>query len=275
MHWMDTSSTHLYLLAAIGLVLLVGSIFSIILLIILQLRFPATGKNLTRTLVQRSWSGRQVGLLLAGFVGLVLLLSLLHLLIDDSGSPAARLIPTLIFAASQVAILLWIGKWRKRDWTADFGMRLDKLKLLPLSLAIYLAAIPIVIFVGIAYRVVLMKFGVELHKQEVMQLIAHSHSWVRIGFVVLAVFVAPVYEELIFRGVFLTYLTRRIGLLPGILCVSIIFALLHRSIPAFLPLFTLSIILCLAYWRTGSLWTNIGIHAVFNTVTTAVLILTS
>ena len=74
----------------------------------------------------------------------------------------------------------------------------------------------------------------------------------------------PLYEEVLFRGVLFPYLTKRAGLAGGTLLVSALFALLHFHLPSMAPLFLLSIALCLAYWRTGSLWVNIGIHAIFN-----------
>ena len=41
---------------------------------------------------------------------------------------------------------------------------------------------------------------------------------------------------------------------------------MHFHLPSFAALFLLSGALCLAYWRTGSLWVSIGMHTIFNAV---------
>lgn len=274
MHWMDTSSIDTTLLATVGLTVLLASIISGTLLIIYSKKHPADPAQLTNTIVQRSWSGQQVILMLGGFVGMALLLSFIQPVVAHSDQPAARLIPVLIFSAAQVALLVMIGRHRQRGWNVDFGMHLPQLKLLPVSLAVYLAMLPALGIITQMYHTYLQRvFGIDPDMQEVAQLITDSHSWTRVGFILLAVVVAPLYEELIFRGVFFSFLVRRIGLGGALIGVSTVFALIHFHIPSLLPLFLLSIVLCLTYWRTGSLWANIGVHALFNGVTTLVLLM--
>lgn len=261
-------------MAGIGMGVLFFSIYSAILLVIYNKKFPANRENLTHTIIQRAWSGRHVGLLLTGFIGLGILLSAIQALSGASPAPAAQLTSVLIFSASQLLILRLIGKERKCGWDRDFGMQPCKLKLLPLSLAIYFSSIIVLgISTMIYHKVLEQDFGIQTDLQDVVLLIANSRSWVRVGFILLAVVVAPLYEELIFRGVFFAYLVRRTGLGPAMVAVSLVFALVHFHIPSLLPLFLLSIVLCLAYWRTGSLWTNIGVHALFNGATVTFLLL--
>ncbi len=263
-------------MAGIGMVILFGSIYSIILLFTYNKKFPARRENLTRTIRERAWSGPQVGLLLAGFIGLGILMSAIQAWTGASESPASALVALLLFSVSQILILRLIGRKRKCGWRDDFGMNPDRLKLLPLSLAIYLATIfGLGIATTIYHRMLEQYFGIKPDPQEMVQVIASSRSWVKAGFILLAVIVAPLYEELIFRGVFFAYLTRRIGPDRAMIAVSLAFALIHFHIPSILPLFLLSVILCLSYWRTGSLWTNIGVHALFNGATILFLLLMS
>jgi membrane protease YdiL (CAAX protease family) len=81
-----------------------------------------------------------------------------------------------------------------------------------------------------------------------------------------AAVVAPVAEEIFFRGVLQNFLigaTRRTGL--AIVLSGAAFALVHFSQPHALPaLFFLGILLGAAYVRTGRLIVPIVIHAVFN-----------
>ncbi len=276
MHWMDTASIDTALMAAIGMGMLLASASSIILLVTFGRKHPADPAQLTSTIQQRSWSRYQVVMLLFAFIGLALLLSFIQPGPAHTEHPAVRLIFVLSFSAAQVAMLLVIGRKRQRGWIQDFGMDFRRLKLLPVSLAIYFAMLPALGILTMAYHAFLYRvFGIDPYMQEVAYLISDSQAWTRIGFILLAVVVAPLYEELIFRGVLFSYLSCRIGFTGSIVAVSIIFALIHFHIPSVFPLFLLSIVLCMAYWRTGSLWTSIGVHALFNSVTIIVLLLTA
>jgi membrane protease YdiL (CAAX protease family) len=87
--------------------------------------------------------------------------------------------------------------------------------------------------------------------------------------------VAPISEELIFRGCLQTLLSTWLGRIfsagapsprlrwLAILLTSLLFASVHPwwSGP---PIFVLAICLGYAYERTGNLWTPIVIHALFN-----------
>lgn len=253
--------------------MLAGSIFSAILLIIYHFMFSAKPDDLTRTVVQRSWTGRQVGLLLAGFILMSIILSAVQMLSGGRECPVSQLATVLLFSASQLLILQLIGRERKRGWVRDFGMDPGKLKLLPLALGIYLSTIFGLGFVTMIYHKILeQSFGMEVDMQAVVVQITSSQSWLKVGYILLAVVVAPLYEEMIFRGVLFAYLLRRGGLALAMVAVSLLFALLHFHIPSMAPLFLLSVVLCLTYWRTGSLWVNIGVHALFNGATITFLL---
>ena len=90
-----------------------------------------------------------------------------------------------------------------------------------------------------------------------------------------AVIVAPIGEEIIYRGVIQTALARVMGkhMRPAVLLISsTLFALVHLgSVPMeMLPaLFVLGFILGWLYETTGSLWPGILLHALFNAINIA------
>jgi membrane protease YdiL (CAAX protease family) len=88
----------------------------------------------------------------------------------------------------------------------------------------------------------------------------------------MAVIVAPVAEEMIFRGYFYGVIRRYGGRIPAILISSLLFAAIHVHLPSFPGLFLLAVTLCFLYERTGSLWSNITMHAAFNASTIITLI---
>ena len=83
-----------------------------------------------------------------------------------------------------------------------------------------------------------------------------------------AIVVAPLFEEMLFRGHLQSFLQRYVGPWFAIAISAALFASVHElwSVPA---IFVLAVILGYAYERTGNLWTTITIHALFNAFQTA------
>lgn len=86
---------------------------------------------------------------------------------------------------------------------------------------------------------------------------------------------APIAEELYFRGyVFRTYLQTK-GPWVAYGATSLLFATLHLNLPALLPILVLSVLLCLAYRKTGSIIPSVVGHAVNNTTAFCILYFTN
>jgi membrane protease YdiL (CAAX protease family) len=95
--------------------------------------------------------------------------------------------------------------------------------------------------------------------------------------VILAVLIAPLTEEVVFRGGVFRYLRNRWPRWAALLLPSIFFAALHvnwstlEGLSSALPLVVLAIFFSLAYERTGQLGTAVVAHACFNLNTLLVL----
>lgn len=76
---------------------------------------------------------------------------------------------------------------------------------------------------------------------------------------------APIFEELIFRGMMFTKL-QKYGNRFSILVVSLVFALFHGNLPQSIPTFFLSIGLCIMTLRSKSIYPAILTHIIGNTV---------
>lgn len=94
-----------------------------------------------------------------------------------------------------------------------------------------------------------------------------------LGLVALAVVVvvaAPITEEVLFRGVMLRGLMRRLGFWPAAVISSVLFGLLHSqaldadSLLLVIATAVLGLGLCVLVRRTGRLAVGIGVHAVRN-----------
>lgn len=169
---------------------------------------------------------------------------------------------------SAIFIVLWVmGKYGIR-WTPGFlhrGWRWHRD--VGRGLIAYVAAMPYILLYAALYQVWLQSRGYEPELQDAMRIYAELPAGgVRVYFVFLALMLAPVAEELLFRGVLLPALSRRFGIGAAIVISSALFALMHMHVPGLVPLFLLSIALSVAYIYTQSIIVPIVMHLIFNSI---------
>ncbi len=95
---------------------------------------------------------------------------------------------------------------------------------------------------------------------------------VLVAMLLVACVVAPINEELLFRGVIFRGLRPRFGRGPALAVSGVLFGLLHANWAGFLPLALLGAVLALAYERSGDIRVPIVAHALFNLNTTVVVL---
>lgn len=86
-------------------------------------------------------------------------------------------------------------------------------------------------------------------------------------FSISAILLAPVIEELFFRGIVLQKLSNKWGVKSGVLTSSLLFAVLHLNI-AIISIFILSIMFSVLYFKTRNLLTSILCHCFYNIMVT-------
>ncbi|MHC4394139.1 MAG: lysostaphin resistance A-like protein [Planctomycetota bacterium] len=108
-------------------------------------------------------------------------------------------------------------------------------------------------------------FQMQPH-EELKSIALHSQLSVRILIIVTAIVIVPVFEEMLFRGLFQTMFrsfTSRPWL--SILMSSGLFSIVHANAGHMPALFMLAICLGYSYEKSGSLFRPIFIHSLFNT----------
>jgi membrane protease YdiL (CAAX protease family) len=83
---------------------------------------------------------------------------------------------------------------------------------------------------------------------------------------ILAVLAAPVAEETFFRGFLFGGLVKRLGIFGAALASGFLFSLAHAQPTTLIPFTFVGMMLAWSYVYTGSIWTNIGAHLVFNLI---------
>lgn len=117
---------------------------------------------------------------------------------------------------------------------------------------------------------VLEAVGIEPDMQAAEQALQAIDPWL---VVIPVVVLAPIAEEIFFRGVVLNALLREAGARWATFGSATLFALVHASVVAFLPILILGVILAWVARRTRGLLAPIVVHATFNGLSVLVALL--
>jgi membrane protease YdiL (CAAX protease family) len=133
-----------------------------------------------------------------------------------------------------------------------------------LGISLLISALPMVFVVDYVASI-LLKVNTTTDTQEVIRIFENASTVAqRIPIILLAVVIAPVAEELAFRGYLYGVIKRYFGAVPALLLSGILFALIHLNLPSFFPLLVLASVFALAYELSGSLLVPMTMHALFN-----------
>jgi len=177
----------------------------------------------------------------------------------------------------QAASLLWIGffvRSQNLDWDACFGFRSNVGKAIFFGVLAGLLAVPVAAQLqnisGFFLERLAGRFpglhlqpGPQVVIQKLLDGVSQAHQWY---FLLVAVFLAPLAEELLFRGILYPTLKRYIYPPLAVLLTSVLFAITHQNLMALVPLTFLAFVMCIIYERTQNLLAPIITHAVFNGV---------
>lgn len=142
----------------------------------------------------------------------------------------------------------------------------------------FLASYPLIWAVGLVWGMLLFQFeawgwDLPLKPQDVAELLADDPPWPALAALLfLALLVAPVVEEIIFRGTLYPLLKARIGPRLAMLVAGTLFALVHFHLLGLPALVFVGIVLGLVYERYQDLRVAMVFHFLFNLNAVAMLL---
>lgn len=185
--------------------------------------------------------------------------------------------PFVLFVAAQVPF--WVvlvggvvhaGERRGNGLVADFAVRMrwpDVWGGLFIGVAAQLFLVPLL------YLPILWVLDDQDVSEEARRLVGRIDSPLdHLLILAMVVIIAPVVEELFFRGLALRAVERRFGMGWAVVVTSIFFGLVHFQPLQFPALVLIGLICALLVWRTGRLGPAIWTHVGFNAVTAVVLV---
>ncbi len=107
-------------------------------------------------------------------------------------------------------------------------------------------------------------------EQKVVSMFQDTHPGLLLNlFVVIAVVIAPIVEEFVFRGFVFNALLRRMPLALAAILSGILFGAVHGEPIVIAPLAIGGAVLAWIYYSSGSLWSSMLAHATFNAINLA------
>jgi membrane protease YdiL (CAAX protease family) len=158
-----------------------------------------------------------------------------------------------------------------RQGIAALGLRSTRL-----GPAIVAAVVGFVVIIGcnILYSLLIQVFNLPLRTNSDALLQQAKYAPIStIALLAGAVLIAPICEEIFFRGFLFGGLLHRMSFWPAALLSAFLFGLAHGDIGSFAVLFVFGVVLAFVRWRTGSIWPGIVIHAANNATAGLAIIL--
>ncbi len=178
------------------------------------------------------------------------------------------IIGTLGFHALGLLLIWRFLREHRVGWQDAFGFNHRLLQALFLGLILGLLILP----VGrglqqLSYFVITHtpQIHMEAKEQETVRVLRATVSWIpRAVIGVLAIFLAPVTEEMLFRGILYPLIKRAGYPKLALWGVSLLFAAVHVNFVTFVPLLALALALTLLYEFTDNLLAPVTTHVLFN-----------
>jgi membrane protease YdiL (CAAX protease family) len=169
-----------------------------------------------------------------------------------------------------IAVIIFLAKWFFAEGTKGLGLRAGTIcRDFPIAIMNLASIWPIVVLM-LMLTILAGQFiygrDFKMPQHEELEVITmYPQMALRVLIIITTVIVVPVFEEMLFRGLFQT-LIRSIFVSPwrSVVISSAIFVMAHPTIAHWPALFALSMCLGYSYEKSGSLFRPIFIHSLFN-----------
>jgi hypothetical protein len=167
-----------------------------------------------------------------------------------------------------ILLILTLKKIRKWSWR-DLGWRSVRFKKIwSQILRLYL----LTLFINLMYALYLIQRGFTPPSKDVYTILFDNADWLGFLFnLVLAVFIAPIVEETLFRGLIFDSSRTYLGKWSAAAISAALFSALHFQIYGLFPRFILGLVLAHLYERNRSLVPSIIFHALNNSIAMSLL----
>jgi uncharacterized protein len=218
-----------------------------------------------------------LGVFVCLFVGLLLAVLLQGGGRDQSPVTMKRIIVSAVFFQGASVAFVWrFVREHQMTWTEAFGLGNASVRAVALGALGTCGFLPLGSLLQRGSLELLERLGIEPVAQSAVEALRSAGQGPGLlAFVLVTVVVAPLGEELLFRGVL--YPAIKHAGFPRLAWwgTSVLFAAIHFNLPIFLPLLVLSLLLIWLYEQTDNLLAPLTAHALFNAANLVIFFLNS
>ncbi len=203
--------------------------------------------------------------LAAGVLGLLL----------RGGVRAEGFLPVSAIELFMVCVIIRVIRLRGQDPSDAFGLRMRGLaRPMASALALFLAFLPVFVLTARSWQWTLVRLcgeNVKISQDMVDRLRSNPSAAVAAQIIIMALLVAPLAEEVFFRGFLYGALRREVRPALAIPAVGLLFGAVHSPLAVVVPMALFGGLLCYIYEKTARLTIPILVHFIFNTCQVALM----
>ncbi len=216
--------------------------------------------------------------LIALFIGVVVTQNIMVLCFSDMFSEEVQEITPWLAVIAVVTLqlpLLGVFYAARRFFPEIFAGQLNRTNLslvetIKVATPLFIRYLPIIWIASLVWSnilTLLQKFGLikEFPPQELVTLLSKGGDPLAIGLLIIsAIFLAPIVEELIFRGCIYRFFKSKMSLLASQIVSGVLFSIMHFNLMSLVPLIVVGFLLNIVYEKSGNILVPICFHAFFN-----------
>jgi membrane protease YdiL (CAAX protease family) len=181
-------------------------------------------------------------------------------------NPVFMMLTTFVtFQGAAVVLVHFFLREHRIGWPEGFGLNLRPTHTLLIGFSVGILALYPTWGLQRFSISLLEKLTYHPQAQQAVEILRHTEGMLeRVALGIGTILIAPVGEELIFRGVLYPGVKKGYGKQVAMWSTALLFAAIHANLAVFLPLTFLAVILVWVYEYTGNLLAPIAVHCVFN-----------
>lgn len=197
-----------------------------------------------------------------------------HNFLDNIGHRNVALFVTLFINLSVCSYVFYIVYVERHQSISALGLSLVNVSNnVKQGIIKYLITLPLIMLAGFVINLISNYYGVNPEMQDVVKWILEEKSlFILISLLFFGIIIAPLIEEIIFRGFLQSALKNYFGGRYAILISASLFAAVHMDIFAFFQILILGILLGYLYEKTQTLAASVAIHILHNSLTLVFLL---
>jgi uncharacterized protein len=185
--------------------------------------------------------------------------------VELKNTVVAMLIAVLAFQGLALLLTHFFLNEHSTGWLEAFGLDLHTGQSLLIGMGVgVLVLYPVLLLNDLCFQL-FERLTLHPHEQQTVEILRQTATLTgRIASGIATVFIAPIGEEIIFRGILYPWAKRRFSQPAALWSTAVLFGAIHFNLSSFIPLTLLALVLIYLYEYTGNLLAPIAVHVVFN-----------